>query len=104
MILKSCFPGRGKSPPYLRGGRSRYDFKRLFTISEYYDRDRAAYYRTIQSVRERGMDLTGWLEHFTEGLAVQMRICYVCESPKCTPPKGEYPFMQSFTIMSHNLL
>jgi hypothetical protein len=50
------------------------------------------------------MDLTGWLEHFTEGLAVQMRICYVCESPKCTPPKGEYPFMQSFTIMSHNLL
>lgn len=53
--------------------RKGYDFKRLFTISEYYDRDRAAYYRAIQSVRAGGMDFTGWLEYFTEGLAVQMR-------------------------------
>ncbi|HUU46178.1 MAG TPA: Fic family protein [Acidobacteriota bacterium] len=52
--------------------RSGYDFKRLFTISEYYDRDRPAYYRAIQSVRECGMDLTQWLEYFTEGLATQM--------------------------------
>ena len=37
-----------------------YDFKRLFTISEYYDRDRAAFYRAIQGVREQDMDLTGW--------------------------------------------
>lgn len=49
-----------------------YDFKRLFTLSEYYDRDRPAFYRAIQSVREQGMDLTGWLEFFVEGLAVQM--------------------------------
>lgn len=49
-----------------------YDFKRLFTISEYYDRDRTAFYRAIQSVRERGMDLRGWLEFFTEGLATQL--------------------------------
>jgi Fic family protein len=53
--------------------RSGYDFKRLFTISEYYDRDRSAYYRAIQSVRERGMDHTRWLEYFTTGLAAQMR-------------------------------
>jgi Fic family protein len=53
--------------------RTGYDFKRLFTISEYYDRNRTAYYRAIQSVREQGMDLTGWLEYFTEGLATQMR-------------------------------
>lgn len=53
--------------------RKGYDFKRLFTISEYYDRDRAAYYQAIQSVRASGMNLTGWLEYFTEGLAVQMR-------------------------------
>jgi len=52
--------------------RSGYDFKRLFTISEYYDRDRAAYYRAIQSVRESGMDMTGWLEYFSGGLATQM--------------------------------
>jgi Fic family protein len=39
--------------------RAGYDFKRLFTISEYYDRDRSAFYRAIQSVREHGMDMTG---------------------------------------------
>ena len=39
--------------------QSGYDFKRLFTISEYYDRDRAAFYRAIQSVPQQryGHDL-----------------------------------------------
>lgn len=49
-----------------------YDFKRLFTISEYYDRDRPTFYRSIQSVRENGMDLTGWLDYFVTGLETQM--------------------------------
>lgn len=53
--------------------RKGYDFKRLFTISEYYDRDRTAFYKAIQGVREQGMDMTGWIEYFTEGLATQMR-------------------------------
>jgi hypothetical protein len=53
--------------------RTGYDFKRLFAISEYYDRDRPAYYKALQGVRERGMDMTGWLEYFTEGLGAQMR-------------------------------
>lgn len=52
--------------------RSGYDFKRLFTLSEFYDRDRSAFYRAIQSVREHEMDLTGWLEYFVDGLATQM--------------------------------
>ena len=52
--------------------RAGYDFKRLFTISEYYDRDRSAFYRAIQSVRERSMDMTGWLEYFIEGLTTQL--------------------------------
>jgi len=52
--------------------RTGYDFKRLFTISEYYDRDRQAFYRAIQNVRDQGMDLTGWLEFFTHGLATQL--------------------------------
>ena len=53
--------------------RTGYDFKRLFTLSERYDRDRPAYYKALQSVRESGMDMTGWLEYFTEGLGSQMR-------------------------------
>jgi len=53
--------------------RAGYDFKRLFTISEYYDRDRAAFYGAIQGVRERGMDMTGWLEYFVKGLSTQLQ-------------------------------
>ncbi|MFV2040765.1 MAG: Fic family protein, partial [Candidatus Hydrothermarchaeales archaeon] len=49
-----------------------YDFKRLFSLSEYYDRDKPSYYNAIQSVRENNMDLTGWLEYFTEGLKTQL--------------------------------
>ena len=49
-----------------------YDFKRLFTISEYYDRDRSTFYKKIQSVREKDMDMTGWLNYFITGLETQM--------------------------------
>jgi len=52
--------------------RAGYDFKRLFTISEYYDRDRATFYLAIQGVRENNMDTTGWLEYFIEGLSTQL--------------------------------
>jgi Fic family protein len=49
-----------------------YDFKRLFTISEYYDKDRPAYYQAIQTVRKNNMDMTIWLEYFIDGLRSQM--------------------------------
>lgn len=49
-----------------------YDFKRLFSLSEHYDKNRGKYYDAIQSVRENNMDMTEWLEYFTEGLKTQM--------------------------------
>ncbi|MGR9087936.1 MAG: Fic family protein [Gammaproteobacteria bacterium] len=49
-----------------------YDFKRLFTISEYYDRDRPTFYKSIQSVRGNVMDMTGWLDYFVTGLETRM--------------------------------
>ncbi len=49
-----------------------YDFKRLFTISEYYDRDRPAFYKSIQSVRDNDHDMTSWLDYFITGLETQM--------------------------------
>ncbi len=52
--------------------RAGYDFKRLFTISEYYDRDRSVFYKAIQSVRENKMDMTNWLEYYITGLSTQM--------------------------------
>ncbi|EFB40098.1 MULTISPECIES: Fic family protein [Parachlamydia] len=53
--------------------RSGYDFKKLFTISEYYDRNRQDYYNAIQSVRNNNMDMTCWLEYFCKALETQMR-------------------------------
>jgi Fic family protein len=52
--------------------RSGYDFKRLFTLSEFYDRDRSAFYSALQGVRAQDMDLTGWLEYFVHGLMQQL--------------------------------
>lgn len=52
--------------------RSGYDFKKLFTISEYYDRNRQDYYQALQSVRNNNMDMTSWLEYFSKALETQM--------------------------------
>lgn len=54
---------------YQRG----YDFKKLFTISEYYDRNRIEYYEAIQSVRQHDMDMTQWVEYFVNGLSTQLQ-------------------------------
>jgi Fic family protein len=74
--------------------RAGYDFKRLFTISEYYDRDRSVFYRTIQNVRESGMDMTGWLEYFVDGLTTQL--AEVRE-------RGEQAIRQDALIKEHGL-
>lgn len=52
--------------------RSGYDFKRLFTLSEFYDRDRGSFYAALQGVRKHEMDLTGWLDYFVHGLMQQL--------------------------------
>ena len=52
--------------------RSGYDFKKLFNLSQFYDRDKSAYYTAIQSVRVHNLDMTLWLEYFCEGLATQL--------------------------------
>jgi Fic family protein len=52
--------------------RHGYDIKRLFNISEYYDRNRIDFYNAIQSVRNNDMNYTSWLDYFTVGLATQL--------------------------------
>lgn len=54
---------------YKRG----YYFKKLFTLSEYYDRSRSDYYNAIQSVRENNMDMTAWVEYYVHGLSTQLQ-------------------------------
>ena len=50
----------------------------MFTLSEYYDRDRPAYYDAIRTVRQNDMGMTVWPEYFVESLATQLR-----ELPEC---------------------
>ncbi len=49
-----------------------YDFKKLFSISEYYDKNRQNFYKALQSVRNNNMDMTHWLEYFVKGFLFQM--------------------------------
>jgi Fic family protein len=51
---------------YLRG----FDTKQFFCLDDYYDSDRPAYYRALQSVDQNTLDLTNWLEYFVEGVNV----------------------------------
>jgi len=71
-----------------------YDFKRLFTISEYYDRDRPTFYKSIQSVRDNDMDMTGWLDYFITGLETQ-----IIEVQEC----GEQVIRRDVLVKKHNL-
>ncbi len=51
---------------YQRG----YDFRRLFALEDYYNKNRPAYYDAInigKNYRERKVDFTSWLEYFVKG-------------------------------------
>lgn len=74
--------------------RAGYDFKRLFTISEFYDRDRPTFYKAIQDVRDNGMDLTGWLEYYAAGLATQLDE---------TKTLGEHALLKEHLTRRHDL-
>lgn len=54
---------------YKRG----FDIKRFFALDDYYDHDRPAYYAALKGVDQRTLDITGWLEYFTDGVAVSVR-------------------------------
>ncbi len=59
-----------------------YDIRRFFSLEEYYDRNTVEYYRALQLVSNSGetgsgsagqpLNLTPWLEYFTEGLAIEL--------------------------------
>jgi len=49
-----------------------FDVKRFFTLDDYYDSDRIAYYSALKSVNQKTLDLTQWLEYFLEGVRVSI--------------------------------
>ncbi|PIQ75463.1 MAG: hypothetical protein COV84_01055 [Candidatus Portnoybacteria bacterium CG11_big_fil_rev_8_21_14_0_20_40_15] len=47
-----------------------YDFRKLFALEDYYNKDRAKYYEAInigKTYEERKTDFTPWLQYFVEG-------------------------------------
>lgn len=50
-----------------------YDFKRFFSLEQYFDSDVERYYQALLSVQQHaGNDLTYWLEYFCYGLAIEI--------------------------------
>jgi Fic family protein len=43
-------------------------------LDDYYDSDRQAYYKALQGVDQKTLDLTGWLEYFVEGVNVSIAL------------------------------
>ncbi len=54
---------------YKRG----FDTKQFFCLDDYYDSNRQAYYKALQSVNQQILDLTKWLEYFVEGVNVSVK-------------------------------
>ncbi len=53
--------------------QSGYDFKKFFSIEQYFDADVEQYYNALLSVQQHEQtDLTYWLEYFCYGLAVEI--------------------------------
>jgi Fic family protein len=53
--------------------KSGFDLKRFFALDDYYDHDRPAYYAALQTVDPETIDVTKWLEYFTEGVATSIK-------------------------------
>jgi Fic family protein len=53
--------------------KSGFDLKRFFALDDYYDHDRQAYYAALQTVDPEMVDVTEWLEYFTNGVAESMK-------------------------------
>lgn len=49
-----------------------FDIKRFFTLDDYYDSDRNAYYEALKKENEAYPDLTPWLGYFTEGVSISL--------------------------------
>jgi Fic family protein len=49
-----------------------YDFKRFFSLEQYFDNDVDSYYQALLSVQQSAGDATYWLEYFCYGLAIEI--------------------------------
>ncbi|MCD6579599.1 Fic family protein, partial [bacterium] len=52
--------------------KSEFDIKRFFALDDYYDQDRSRYYNILKSIDQSTLDLTNWLEYFTQGFLISI--------------------------------
>jgi Fic family protein len=76
-----------------------FDTKRFFALDDYYDSDRPAYYKALQSVESKTLDITEWLEYFTYGVALQIegvkeRVLSLSSDTKRKQLKGQIPLTE----------
>ncbi len=50
----------------------KFDIKKFFALDDYYNSDRTAYYKALDSVNPTTLDLTQWLEYFTNGVLISI--------------------------------
>lgn len=49
-----------------------FDIKRFFTLDDFYDSDRPAYYAVLKAMNKTYPDSTAWLEYFMEGVEISL--------------------------------
>lgn len=74
--------------------KSGFDLKRFFALDDYYDHDRNSYYAALQTVDPDTVDVTQWLEYFTDGVAtsiknVKERVIGLSKNIKVLKEKGQ---------------
>ncbi len=77
---------------YKRG----YDLKRFYALDDYYNMDRSSYYAALKTVNPDSLDLTLWLEYFTNGVAVSIKsvkdkVLGLSKDVKFLEKKGQIP-------------
>ena len=71
-----------------------FDVKKFFTLDDYYDQDRRSYYDALKNINQDTLDLTEWLEYFTEGVttiikAVKDKVIGLSKGIKILKDKGQ---------------
>ncbi|MCX6347043.1 MAG: Fic family protein [Actinobacteria bacterium] len=71
-----------------------FDTKKFFTLDDYYDQNRRSYYDALKNVNQDTLDLTEWLEYFSEGVAtiikaVKNKVIGLSKGVKILKDKGQ---------------
>ena len=90
---------------YKRG----FDLKRFFALDDYYDHDRNSYYAALQTVDPDTIDVTQWVEYFTDGVAtsiktVKERVIGLSKNIKVLKEKGQVALNKRQMVMVEKIV